>query len=158
MALTRGTFYSLFFSSVDRSIINGESLPKKIFRRGFPSVTLLEENFQTVYINLLMIKNDPWIEEFNDMILVYSQSGLAQHNILYVYNYKILLDEVPPLVLTMFHLEIGFQIIIAMLGFSASAFLLEVIFDRILAAFYQGLGALSWKRFRGALSARAPGR
>ena len=83
-----------------------------------------------------MNKYHPWNEEFNSNILLFLQSGIIDRDVLFIFKYQIRNENIPPLVLSMDHLGIGFEIIDVMLGISSAMFILEIALERVLKLFY----------------------
>lgn len=102
----------------------------KNYRSGKSSFSYLEENYlDPIWVTFPMYKLDVLFDEFQEKSLQLIQVGLCRQ---YWKQDKIMFDEaVPPLVLSMTDLEIGFIACLMPLSMSVLAFISEVTTPRV---------------------------
>lgn len=107
---------------------------------GLPSISILDEKFETMYVHLIFTRNLPYsckfLQKINEMI----STGIIQK-----FRYEIFDDHQPnkkeekiePQVLTMDHLRIGFFSFLIACSLSATIFLVEVFIGFVKKVFQE---------------------
>ena len=107
-------------------------LNQNAYRSDVSSVDILEEGFHTQHLGIPLPAYSPWIEEFNDKILKFQASGIFPYvhfrHFLINLSYHKKNGAIPPQVLTLDHLFVGFQICGIPMALSTFAFILEMEF------------------------------
>ena len=100
------------------------------YRSGKSSLAILEEDMNTIFSSMLMSNYDPWNEEFNEQLHFLVSSGIYN----FIRSFYDLEDqippqseEIPPMVLTLDHLGIGFEVCGIVCLLSIFIFLLELL-------------------------------
>lgn len=101
-----------------------------IYRNGFSSLVLVNENIMTNFKSVNFLPFNPFFEEFNGKVGSMISSGLIDH--WYKNNLRLKRElqvegEIGPEVLTMEHLEIGFIAFLIPLGLSFFVFICEIV-------------------------------
>jgi hypothetical protein len=111
------------------------SLNNNAYRRGTSSLVVLEETFRNFLFGMSFDPDEPMYEEINGIIFYLLAGGFfdfeEETNLKRRKNYKYH-DDLGPQVLTMEHLQIGFQICSVVLGVSMVAFVVEAGCDRLI--------------------------
>jgi hypothetical protein len=104
------------------------------FRRqlstGLPSLTILDETFETMHFSVMLTRFLPYSAGFMARINEMISNGLAKkfsEETLFVQDPHRKAESVPPQVLALEHLALGFFIFLIATGLSIVAFLVEVL-------------------------------
>lgn len=101
------------------------------YRNGKSSLGFLEQQLPEFPITISFAPFDPFFEEFDEKIQKFVEAGLYD-NFAYKYkNNRLFNEEVPPLVLTMDDLSIGFLFCSIPMALGVVVFMLEVITDKL---------------------------
>lgn len=101
------------------------------YRSGKSSVGFLNQKVYGSLITFAMAPFDPFFEEFDEKIQIFVESGMYS---MLAYEFKgnnLYNAEVPPLVLTMHDLGIGFFVCLASLLLSMAVLLLEITIPKV---------------------------
>jgi hypothetical protein len=99
------------------------------YRSGFTSILVLEEIVETVFSISVFYFDNPIYESFNRIVGQMDNAGLLNYWKEKNQNSKSKqkVEDIGPQVLTMNHLEIGFQIYLVSLTISIAAFIAEIV-------------------------------
>lgn len=109
-----------------------EALLKGRLRSGKASLRMLDENFFTLSHTMMFTRNLPYTEAFRNRVNQLISSGVPQR--FYeqqMEKYRPLgsNDQIPPQVLTLEHLAVGFLIYLVVCAFCVLVFLIENLFS-----------------------------
>lgn len=115
-----------------------ELIEKRFYRSGKTSLEVLDYNVGTQFITFPLIPFSPFYEEFHATILRLIEAGICPDRLnggmqRVISQSKRCNEDVPPLVLTLDDLGIGFIVCSVPLCLSAVAFLLELLIPKIFA-------------------------
>jgi hypothetical protein len=114
---------TIFGLEIQLSQVNNYKL-----KSGVSSLILLQEKVHSFYLGLVFDRGNPFFDIIDELILYLMSGGLIQFwrktRLMHRGMFKIQ-EKVPPQVLTMGHLEIGFLICLIPMGLSLIAFLIE---------------------------------
>lgn len=107
-----------------------DAVQTKIYRSGKTSAKMLNDNIMTFRLTFTMEDFHPFFDEFHYQIQRFIESGRSRFH----RNIKNLLydEEVPPLVLSLDDLGIGFAVCLIPLTLSAIAFIGEVVASKFM--------------------------
>lgn len=113
-----------------------DTIEKSFYRSGKTSLTVLDYNVGTQFITFPLSPFSPFYEDFHETILRLIEAGICPDRMngkmkKVVFQSKRRNEDVPPLVLTLDDLGIGFIVCSVPLCFSALVFLLEVLIPKI---------------------------
>lgn len=110
-----------------------EFFEKRAYRNGKLSIGFLNQKLPGIFTSFPMAPLDPFFEEFDEKIQMFVESGVFIVTILqFKYNVRTMYnEEVPPLVLTLDDLSVGFIVCLVPMALGVIAFLVEATAPRI---------------------------
>lgn len=111
-------------------------LEKMRFLRGKASFKFVEEGMRSLFITFTMETGSPYFEQTKDVTMRLVEAGICPFFLggsVTNVNPERIEETVPPLVLTLEELEVGFLVCIIPLTFSVLAFFCEIMVPRIVA-------------------------
>lgn len=118
-------FTMILFPSIVQKFISSR------YRSGFSSLRFIEEDMQMLPMSFEFQPFSPFFETMNEKIDQMLSNGLIEHyykNFVNPKDRKPIIESIPPQVLTMDHVTIGFQVCLIPLALSFVVFILEKIF------------------------------
>lgn len=121
------------------------NIHEKLYRSGFSSLSILDENIATLYFGLPFRRFHPFFESLNLKINQMTSAGLVDHWYKNAYDsrrhIKKVIEDIGPQVLTMDHVAIGFLVCLIPMTMSVIVCMFEISVLRI-RKFVQHLTAL----------------
>lgn len=104
---------------------------RTLYRSGKSSLEMLNENVAPVFVLFAISHFSPFLEEFDEKIQILKEAGLCPYRLIsntdHSYKFDLHDTVVPPLVLSVEDLGIGFLVCLVPLTLSVVAFIMELV-------------------------------